>query len=68
MNLARVKLSLGHEHPNGPGLDTGGKSATLSALCDAGASGASHASIASKDFSIFRSVIDLTDLVPEVCS
>ena len=36
MNVARVKLSLGHEHPNGPRLDTGGKSATLSALCDAG--------------------------------
>ena len=65
MNLARVKLSPEHEHPNGPRLDTGEKSATL---CDAGVSSASHASIASKDFSIIRSVIDLTDLVPEVCS
>ena len=68
MNVARVKLSLGHEHPNGPRLDTDGKSATLSALCDAGASGASHASFASKDSPIFLMDMDLTDLVPEVCS
>jgi hypothetical protein len=63
MNLARVKLSPEHEHPNGPRLDTGEKSATL---CDAGVSSASHASIASKDSSTFLTTMDLTDLVPEV--